>query len=90
MIKCLRTLENLTILDLDWKLFLKEYKLVPHLKDKLKPGAAENELFQKVVIMPETISVDNSCATLLTNSRKIPDIIELLNARQEDDEFVCQ
>lgn len=38
MIECLGTLANLTIPDLDWELVLKEYKLVPYLKDKLKPG----------------------------------------------------
>lgn len=38
VIECLGTLANLTIPDLDWELVLKEYKLVPYLKDKLKPG----------------------------------------------------
>lgn len=38
VIECLGTLANLTIPDLDWELVLKEYKLVPFLKDKLKPG----------------------------------------------------
>lgn len=38
MIECLGTLANLTLPDLDWELVLKEYKLVPYLKDKLKPG----------------------------------------------------
>ncbi|EPY89571.1 hypothetical protein CB1_000094008 [Camelus ferus] len=37
VIECLGTLANLTIPDLDWELVLKEYKLVPYLKDKLKP-----------------------------------------------------
>lgn len=38
MIECLGTLANLTIPDLDWALVLKEYNLVPYLKDRLKPG----------------------------------------------------
>ncbi|XP_006887522.1 PREDICTED: kinesin-associated protein 3 [Elephantulus edwardii] len=38
VIECLGTLANLTIPDLDWELVLKEYKLVPYLKDKLKPA----------------------------------------------------
>ena len=38
VIECLGPLANLTIPDLDWELVLKEYKLVPYLKDKLKPG----------------------------------------------------
>ena len=38
VIECLGTLANLTIPDLDWELVLKEYNLVPYLKDHLKPG----------------------------------------------------
>lgn len=38
VIECLGTLANLTIPDLDWELVLKEYNLVPYLKDRLKPG----------------------------------------------------
>lgn len=41
MLECLGTLANLTIPDLEWELVLKEYNLVPYLKDKLKPGAAQ-------------------------------------------------
>uniref|UniRef100_A0A8C2QQ75 Kinesin-associated protein 3 n=1 Tax=Cricetulus griseus TaxID=10029 RepID=A0A8C2QQ75_CRIGR len=62
VIECLGALANLTIPDLYWELVLKDYKLVPFLKDKLKPG----------------------------KSGVIPAFIELLNAQQEDDEFVCQ
>ncbi|XP_008580297.1 PREDICTED: kinesin-associated protein 3, partial [Galeopterus variegatus] len=90
VIECLGTLANLTIPDLDWELVLKEYKLAPYLKDKLKPGAAEDDLVLEVVIMIGTVSMDDSCAALLAKSGIIPALIELLNAQQEDDEFVCQ
>lgn len=39
VLECLGTLANLTIPDLDWELVLKEYNLVPYLKDRLKPGS---------------------------------------------------
>ncbi|TNN58151.1 Kinesin-associated protein 3 [Liparis tanakae] len=39
VLECLGTLANLTIPDLDWELVLKEYNLVPYLKDRLKPEA---------------------------------------------------
>ncbi|KAF7203519.1 kinesin-associated protein 3-like [Nothobranchius furzeri] len=39
--ECLGTLANLTIPDLDWDLVLKEFKLLPYLKDRLKPGDEE-------------------------------------------------
>ncbi|KAF3698889.1 Kinesin-associated protein 3 [Channa argus] len=90
VLECLGTLANLTIPDLDWELVLKEYNLVPYLKDKLKPGSAEDDLILEVVIMIGTVSMDDSCAAMLAKSGIIPALIELLNAQQEDDEFVCQ
>ncbi|XP_077572431.1 kinesin-associated protein 3a [Stigmatopora nigra] len=90
MIECLGTLANLTIPDLDWALVLQEYNLVPYLKDRLKPGAAEDDLILEVVILIGTVSMDDSCAAMLAKSGIIPALIELLNAKQEDDEFVCQ
>ncbi|XP_027019194.2 kinesin-associated protein 3a isoform X1 [Tachysurus fulvidraco] len=90
MIECLGTLANFTIPDLDWELVLKEYNLVPFLKEHLKPGSAEDDLVLEVVIMIGTVSMDDSCAAMLAKSGIIPALIELLNARQEDDEFVCQ
>lgn len=90
VIECLGTLSNLTISDLDWELVLKEYNLVPYLKDHLKPGSAEDDLILEVVIMIGTVSMDDSCAIMLAKSGIIPALIELLNAQQEDDEFVCQ
>ncbi|MCJ8743509.1 hypothetical protein PDJAM_G00094940 [Pangasius djambal] len=90
VIECLGTLANLTIPDLDWELVLKEYNLVPFLKDHLKPGSAEDDIVLEVVIMIGTVSMDDSCAAMLAKSGIIPALIELLNAQQEDDEFVCQ
>uniref|UniRef100_A0A673HVK1 Kinesin-associated protein 3-like n=1 Tax=Sinocyclocheilus rhinocerous TaxID=307959 RepID=A0A673HVK1_9TELE len=90
VIECLGTMANLTIPDLDWELLLKEYNLVPYLKDHLKPGSAEDDLILEVVIMIGTVSMDDSCAVMLAKSGIIPALIELLNAQQEDDEFVCQ
>lgn len=46
VIECLGTLANLTIPDLDWELLLREYNLVPYLKERLKPG--NNELWARV------------------------------------------
>ncbi|XP_047676703.1 kinesin-associated protein 3-like isoform X2 [Tachysurus fulvidraco] len=90
VIECLGTLANLTIHDLDWELLLREYNLVPYLKERLKPGSAEDDLILEVVILIGTVSMDDSCAAMLAKSGIIPALIELLNAQQEDDEFVCQ
>ncbi|XP_059840433.1 kinesin-associated protein 3a isoform X1 [Hypanus sabinus] len=90
VIESLGTLANLTLSSLDWELVLKEYNLVPFLKDKLKPGSTEDDLVLEVVIMIGTVSMDDSCAAMLAKSGIIPALIELLNDKQEDDEFVCQ
>ncbi|XP_037553715.1 kinesin-associated protein 3a [Nematolebias whitei] len=90
VIECLGTLANLTIPDLDWALVLEEYSLVPYLKDRLRPGSAEDDLILEVVVLIGTMSADGSCAASLADSGIIPALIELLNAQQEDDEFVCQ
>uniref|UniRef100_A0A8C7SVL9 Kinesin-associated protein 3a n=1 Tax=Oncorhynchus mykiss TaxID=8022 RepID=A0A8C7SVL9_ONCMY len=79
VIECLGTLANLTIPDLDWELVLKEYNLVPYLKDHLKPGSAEDDLILEVVIMIGTVSMDDSCAATMAKSGIIPALIELLN-----------
>ncbi|XP_043984332.1 kinesin-associated protein 3a isoform X2 [Gambusia affinis] len=90
VIECLGTLANLTIPDLDWELVLREYDLVPYLKRRLKPGSAEDDLILEVVVLIGTVSMDDSCAAMLAKSGIIPALIDLLNAQQEDDEFVCQ
>ncbi|XP_008336260.1 kinesin-associated protein 3a isoform X2 [Cynoglossus semilaevis] len=90
VIECLGTLANLTIPDLDWALVMEEYNLMPFLKNRLKPGSAEDDLMLEVVIMIGTVSTDDSCAAMLARSGVITALIELLNAQQEDDEFVCQ
>ncbi|XP_041705213.2 kinesin-associated protein 3-like isoform X2 [Coregonus clupeaformis] len=79
VIECLGTLANLTIPDLDWELVLKEYNLVPYLKDLLIPGSAEDDLILEVVIMMGTVSMDDSCAAMMAKSGIIPALIELLN-----------
>lgn len=38
MLECVGTLANLTIADLDFELLLKEYSLVPWIKQILQPG----------------------------------------------------
>ncbi|XP_072555629.1 kinesin-associated protein 3a isoform X1 [Paramormyrops kingsleyae] len=90
VIECLGTLANLTIPDLDWELVLREYDLVPYLKEHLKPGSTEDDLILDVVILLGTVSMDDACAAMLAKSGIIPALIELLNAQQEDDEFVSQ
>ncbi|XP_070538501.1 kinesin-associated protein 3-like isoform X1 [Ptychodera flava] len=90
VIESLGILGNLTIPDLDYELLLKEYDLVPWIKERLQPGAAEDDMVLEVVILVGTVTSDDSCAAMLAESGIIQNLIELLNAKQEDDEIVCQ
>ncbi|XP_059150939.1 kinesin-associated protein 3-like isoform X2 [Physella acuta] len=89
-LECLGILGNLTIPDLDYELILKEYNLIPWIKGKLQPGAADDDVVLEVVILVGTVCSDDACAKLLADSNIIHLLIELLNAKQEDDEVVCQ
>ncbi|CAG5115680.1 unnamed protein product, partial [Candidula unifasciata] len=90
-LECLGILGNLTIADLDYALILKDYAdLIPWIKDKLQPGAAEDDVVLEVVILVGTICNDDACARLLAENNIVHLLIELLNAKQEDDEVVCQ
>ncbi|KAK7502598.1 hypothetical protein BaRGS_00006173 [Batillaria attramentaria] len=89
-LECLGILGNLTIPDLDYELILKEYDLIPWIKSKLQPGAADDDWVLEIVILVGTVCSDDACARLLADSNIIHLLIELLNAKQEDDEVVCQ
>lgn len=90
VVEALGILANLTIPDLDYELILREYNLVPWIKNKLEPGAAEDDLVLEVVMLVGTVAMDDACAAMLSISGIIQSLIELLNAKQEDDEIVCQ
>ncbi|KAL3871441.1 hypothetical protein ACJMK2_039438 [Sinanodonta woodiana] len=89
-LECLGVLGNLTIQDLDYELILKEYNLIPWIKNHLQPGTAEDDVVLEVIILVGTVCNDDSCAKMLAKSNIIQCLIELLNAKQEDDEMVCQ
>lgn len=91
-LEVLGTLSNLTVPDLDWALVLEEFSdFLPFLQSRLSPDAGtEDDLLLEVVLMIGTVSTDNSCAAILSQSGLVPALIHLLSARHSDDEFVCQ
>ncbi|ESP00888.1 hypothetical protein LOTGIDRAFT_140251 [Lottia gigantea] len=89
-LECLGILGNLTIPELDYELILREYDLINWIKGKLLPGAADDDWVLQVIILVGTVCSDDGCARLLADSNIIQSLIELLNAKQEDDEVVCQ
>lgn len=90
VLECIGVLGNITIPDLDYERLIKEYNLVPWLKNKLMPGNCEDDMVLEVVILIGTVVTDEACARLLVNSGILKSIIDLLNAKQEDDEIVLQ
>ncbi|XP_067118777.1 kinesin-associated protein 3 isoform X2 [Centruroides vittatus] len=90
VLECVGVLGNITIPDLDYERLIKEYNLVPWLKNKLMPGNCEDDMVLEVVILIGTVVTDEACARLLVNSGILKSIIDLLNAKQEDDEIVLQ
>ncbi|XP_041482280.1 kinesin-associated protein 3 [Lytechinus variegatus] len=90
VVEALGIMANLTIPDLDYEMIINEFGLVPWIKEKLEPGAAEDDLVLEVVMLVGTVATDDSCAAMLAKSGIIQSLIELLNAKQEDDEIVCQ
>ncbi|KAK6194648.1 hypothetical protein SNE40_000246 [Patella caerulea] len=89
-LECLGILGNLTIPELDYELILREYDLISWIKGKLLPGSADDDWVLQVIILVGTVCSDDGCAVLLAQSNIIQSLIELLNAKQEDDEVVCQ
>lgn len=89
-LECVGVLANLTSPDLNYELLLKEFNLVAWIKQNLQPGKAEDDLVLEVVILVGTVCNDDACAKMLAQSGIIQSLIELLNAKQEDDEMVLQ
>lgn len=90
LIEVVGTLGNLNITDIDYEMLLKEYNLVNWIKTMLQPGNADDDLVLDVIVLIGAVCNDDSCANLLSNSGLIEILIEMLNAKQEEDEIVLQ
>lgn len=90
VLECVGALGNLTIPDLDYERLLKEYNLISWLKSKITPGTCEDDLILEVVVLIGTVAADEACAELLAKSGILKSLVDLLNAKQEDDEVVLQ
>uniref|UniRef100_A0A336KQW8 CSON014644 protein n=1 Tax=Culicoides sonorensis TaxID=179676 RepID=A0A336KQW8_CULSO len=90
MIECLGILGNLSLADLDYSQIMHNFNLIPWVKEILVPGKAKDDLVLEVVILLGTFACDEACAMLLCKTEIIYGLIELLKAKQEDDEIVLQ
>lgn len=90
VVECLGILGNLSLPDLDYSAILHNFNLIPWIRNVLVPGNSTDDLVLDLVVFLGTCACDESCAMLLCKADVILSLIELLKAKQEDDEMVLQ
>ena len=90
VLECVGILGNLTLPDLDFTRLLKEFEMVSWMRGRLLPNSGEDDLILEIVVFIGTCASDESAASYLCKSEILPSLIDLLKAKQEDDEIVLQ
>ena len=90
LVETLGILGNITIPQFDYEKLLNDYDLLLWMNDHLLPDAADDDLVLQVVVLLGTLLVDETCAEQVARSGIVQNLIELLKAKQEDDEIVLQ
>ena len=90
VLECVGILGNLTLPDLDFTRLLKEFEMVNWMRGRLLPNSGEDDLILEIVVFIGTCASDEAAASYLCKSDILPSLIDLLKAKQEDDEIVLQ
>lgn len=90
VIECLGILGNLSLPDLDYSAIIQNFDLIPWIKNVLTPNTKTDDLVLDTVVFLGTCACDESCAMVLCRSDIVLALIEILKAKQEDDEMVLQ
>lgn len=90
VIECLGILGNLSLPDLDYSAIIENFSLIPWIRKVLVPGNFTDDLVLDTVVFLGTCACDEACAMLLCKADVVLSLIELLKAKQEDDEMVLQ
>lgn len=90
VVECLGILGNLSLPDLDYSMLLLDFNLIPWIRSVLVPRRRFDDLVLDTVVLLGTCACDEACAMLLCKAEVILSLIELLKAKQEDDEMVLQ
>lgn len=90
VVECLGILGNLSLPDLDYSMLLLDFNLIPWVRSVLVPRRRSDDLVLDTVVLLGTCACDEACAMLLCKAEVILSMIELLKAKQEDDEMVLQ
>ncbi|CAL4128904.1 unnamed protein product, partial [Meganyctiphanes norvegica] len=90
VLECVGILGNLAIPELDFCQLLSKYNLTTWIKDCLMPDMVEDDLVLEVVVLLGTVAQDQAAAQLIVQTGILEALVNLLNAKQEDDEVVLQ
>ncbi|XP_054014058.1 kinesin-associated protein 3 isoform X5 [Hylaeus anthracinus] len=90
VLEVIGVLGNLELPDLDYSQILHRCDLIPWIRNNLVPGKSSDDLVLEIVIFLGTAAYDEDCARLLCKADILLSLIELLKAKQEDDEMVLQ
>lgn len=90
VVECVGILGNLALPDLDYTQLLQNFELVRWIKTVLGQGASKDDLVLDTIVFLGTCACDEACALLICRADIVLALIELLKAKQEDDEIVLQ
>lgn len=90
IVECLGLLGNLTLTDLDYLQILQNFQLISWIRKVLIPCARLDDIVLDTIVYLGTCACDELCALLFCRAKVVISLIELLKAKQEDDEIVLQ
>lgn len=90
VVECVGILGNLSLSDLDYSQILHNFNLIPWIRTVLVPSKVKDDIVLDTIVFLGTCACDELCAMLLCKADVILSLIELLKAKQEDDEMVLQ
>lgn len=90
IVECLGILGNLALTDLDYSQILQNFQLIPWIRQLLVPCTRVDDLVLDTIVYLGTCACDELCALLFCRAKVVLSLIELLKAKQEDDEIVLQ
>ncbi|XP_039226112.1 kinesin-associated protein 3 isoform X2 [Drosophila yakuba] len=90
IVECLGILGNLALTDLDYSQILQNFQLIPWIRQILVPCSRMDDLVLDTIVYLGTCACDELCALLFCRAKVVISLIELLKAKQEDDEIVLQ
>ncbi|CAG2114224.1 unnamed protein product, partial [Medioppia subpectinata] len=90
-VECLAILSNLNLVQIDWNSLFIENNIFEWIEQRIKTGSnCEDDIVLQIAIFIGTAAQQKECALYLINCQIIKLLIDLLNAKQEEDEIVIQ